>query len=91
MEQDIQSTMVKVAEIISKNVDKEKISEDDELFPNHTKQEIFYGMPPAIIMTSEFGYNRKMAEEAACLFLKAGKLVEFGCFAGMFHNFYANY
>ena len=83
----MQSTMVKVAEIMAKKIDKD----DDEMFPNQSKEEIFYGMPAAIILTSEFGYNRKMAEEAACLFLKAGKLIEFGCFAGMFHNYYANY
>ena len=48
-------------------------------------------MTPAVILTTEFDYNRKIAEEVAIKFLSNKKLLEFGCIAGTFHNSYANF
>ena len=93
VEKEMQKTMVKVVDIIGKNHpdDKEYTVKESLLFPNMDTEDLVHKMPPAIILTTEFGYNRKMAEEAGVLFLKADKLLEFGCIAGTFHNFYTDF
>ena len=89
----MQKSMQKVIEIIAKKSpeDPNYTASDMLIFPNLSPDDLVAGMPPAVILTSEFGYNRKMAEEAGYLFESQDKLLEFGCIAGTFHNSYADF
>ena len=48
-------------------------------------------MPPAVIVTTEFDYCRKMAEQMGCIYAKHRKLLEFFCVPGTFHGSYADF
>jgi hypothetical protein len=93
IEKEMEQTMKKVIEIAGKHQPSDELFTASEtlLFPNMSEVDMVKGMPPAIILTEEFDYNRKMAEEAGLLFLKSGKLLEFGCIAGTYHGFYSDF
>ena len=85
--------MRKVVEICAKNDEK-----DDQytastalIFPNESADSMIQNMSPAILLTTEFDYYRKAAEEVAVKFLDNKKLLEYGCIGGTFHNSYANF
>ena len=54
------------------------------VFPNHIEDAKVGACPDTIIYTTEFDDNRKAAEEAADVFGRNGKLLDFGILAGTF-------
>ena len=76
-------------EICAKDSSGNLVADKRLVFPNMTDDNMIQAMPPAVILTSEFDYNRKIAEEAAEKFMNNDKLLEYGCIKGAFHSSYA--
>jgi hypothetical protein len=56
------------------------------VFPNHIEDDRAGACPSTLILTTEFDHFRGAAEEAADIFGRNGKLLDFGILAGTFHE-----
>jgi hypothetical protein len=79
----------KRTEICARNSEGELVAAEELVFPNLTPEDMIEVMAPAVILTSEFDYNRKMAEELAEKFMNKDRLLEYGCLRGSFQSSYA--
>ena len=60
----MQIHMTRSIEICAKDDQGNFVCDPQQVFPNKTDDSMVKKMPPAVILTAEFDYNRKMAEEA---------------------------
>ena len=89
----MKDTMSKLIEMTMKHEKEDELFSTHEsfVFPTRTDAAQVKFMPPAVILTTEFDYNRRAAEEAAALYQESGKLLDFCVIPGTYHDSYLNY
>lgn len=64
---------------------------DKNCFPSMMGDELAAKVPPVVILTSEFDFFRTMSHEAAELYKRNGKLLDFAEYGGVWHGHYIWY
>lgn len=62
-----------------------------ECFPNTMSDELASKVPPVVVLTTELDFLRTMSHEAADLYRRNGKLLDFAEYGGVWHGHYINY
>jgi len=61
------------------------------IWPNNAPDSLIKKCPPVLILTVEFDMFRRGSENAAKLYKKNGKLLEFGIMKGVHHTFFFDF